>query len=281
MKKKNKLVLLIISFFPLISLLLVIKILLFLKEIMITDAYNYIVITLATILSFLFLLISFYTIYYIVYIDCSNIHNKIKCLLKVLLFSLFYIPIYVSINIITINQDLFKKIVILELVFNFYLLLPFNTKVDKIVVDKNNVVKYIAYKSRDDLFTVNLNEYYVCDKTNGSYVLSCDSDVDNSFVGIYAYKNSHLGKLNDIYNFHIKQTIDYIKEAGYDYQISMDNNITRIYYDNMQVILMSSDYDLNNDSRIDYRLIIINEFLNDDNVEKEFFKMVSSINLVE
>ena len=73
---------------------------------------------------------------------------------------------------------------------------------------------------------------------------------------------------------------EYINEAGYEYEEIIIEELVILKYDNMNVLYMGIDYDIDNDDVNDYRLIIIKEVLDYENVVSDFNELVNSIEFV-
>lgn len=281
MKKKakntNYFIIFLTSFIPCFIIILFLKLLKYLKEILIKDAYYYIALSFSSILVILLLLLSLYVIYHIVNSN-KTYKKRFKYLIILLIFNIFYIPIYIFSNIIKLKKESYPMIIMLFIILSFYILIPLKD-------DKSKDIKPIIYNSiisKNNLFTISLTDNYACSNDSGEYVISCNSDFDDSYIGIYSYEYQKHNKneLDDIYQFHLNQTISYIMEAGYLYYIEVIDNINHIYYDNnkMEVLIKYIDYDVNNDNKYDYRLIVVNEFLKKNTYLKDDFRgIINSI----
>ncbi len=211
--------------------------------------------------------------------EFSTIKNfKIACLL---LFSLFYPPIHYLFNYqkkFCFISFIFIFLDILSLVyfskaFNNYVV-RLDTKLNEKEISLTDHYDY--YFDKND-FKLNIDMDYSCNAKLGDYVLSCEDKKTDSFVGIYSYilDNYSEDELEDIYEYHLKQTIGYIEDEGYTFESNNIDSINVINYNNMTIYMSYVDYDLNHDGNKDKRLIIIYETsINDIN---NYFNLINGI----
>ena len=136
--------------------------------------------------------------------------------------------------------------------------------------------QYVYYSS-NNLFSINVDKSFRCSRDDiGDYVISCDRLDDDSFIGIYSYDASldDEEELEEKLNFHLEQTIDYILENGYTYEITNDSNIIEIDYNENTILLTESNYMV---GEAKYCLIIIKEMPKEYISYEEYQKMIDSI----
>lgn len=272
-----------ISLFPFILLLLSLKFS-FSDKFLIGGTIFWILIIILTFIFVLSFIISlFYTLDHIIY---KQDKFKVIHLILLVIFSLIYVPFYYS--FFMINE---KSIGVFVPLINILLITFFGFSIKNMYLsyslnlDKENILikDDFTYLSKDELFTIETSIDYSCDKTLGEYVVSCDNKLDDSFIGIYNYdyQDYSMGQLDEIYRFHLNQSKTYIKDAGYEYIESLDEDIDILTYNNDMCVLMKKiDYDINNDNEYDYRLIIIKEVLYNENMINDFNNLINSIQFV-
>lgn len=142
---------------------------------------------------------------------------------------------------------------------------------------KNFKIKdHYTYIAKNDLFTINVDNNFVCHNNMGDYVVACDNKKDDSFLGIYSYNKKSLsdGELNDILEYHIEQTTNYVNEHGYQANVINEGSFYRVSYSNMIILVKQVIYDIK-DNR--YCLIIIKEVSKDNLNIFDFEKSVNNI----
>ena len=274
-----------ISIFPFLLILLSFKFYFQSKFILNNTIFWILISVLGVIFIVSFIICLFYTLDHIIYKQ-KILWKKIIHFMMLFFFNIIYIPFYYG------NYFIKEKLLgyfvpiinIIVLVFfsfacNSYILKYFE-KLDKekIVLNSN-----FTYLSNDGLFTIDVLEGYTCDKTLGDYVVACDNINDDSFLGVYSYnyQDYSLVQLDEVYLFHIEQTINYITDAGYSYEIMEDDDkVIFVYNENMCIIVKKSDYDINYDKVNDYRLVIIKEVSYHDNMIDDFNNLINSIRFV-
>ena len=221
------------------------------------EMYGYLIIVLSMIFIVGFIFSLFFALD-----EIMNSKNK-KRLFLLMLFPLFYLPIYYT-KYIYKNEKYLGYIVSSANVFLITMLfLGIRTFVIDYVVaqeKKNFVISDISrYVDRNNEFSIEINNSYVCSHELGDYAISCDREEDDSFLGIYSYskKNYSQGELDDIKSYHLEQIYDYIKESNYEYNIEpVYGGITKINYSEMS-ILVRDIINYHNDKM--YYLIIVKE----------------------
>lgn len=221
----------------------------------------------------------------------NHINNQKKGLKKIIhiillfIFNIVYIPFYYGLFIAkekfiglllpVINMG---TIIVFSFASSFCMLNYFKRLDEKNIIVSND----ISYLSTNNLFTINVTSNYRCNNDLGNYVVACDNDADDSFLGIYSYNYGDYtsSQLDDIYNFHLEQTQEYIYEAGFIYEEIIVEELVILKYDNMSVLYMGIDYDIDNDLINDYRLIIIKEVPNNENIVSDFNELINSIEFV-
>ena len=241
-----------------------------------------IILSIVFVLSFIISLL--YTIEHILNLQYGFVRKSIHLIL-LFIFNMVYIPFYYGIYMVIEKAlGLFMPFVNIGTIVLFFFasnnyILDYFKKLDakNILVNTN-----YTYLSKNDLFNIKVTKDYSCNKDMGEYVISCDKEEDDSFLGIYSYsyKDYSMGQLDDIYYFHLEQTKDYIKEADYEYTEELGDKIVVLKYSDMVVLYKGIDCDIDNDGNYDYRLIIIKEVPEHDDVIKEFDELVNSIEFV-
>jgi len=271
-----------ISVFPFLLLLISLRFT-FYDKFVLNNTLFWILIIILSFIALISLIISlFYVLDHIIYYQ-----KKFKFIHLILLFifNLIYVPFYygnymVNEKLLAYFTPLFNIFVIFF--FGFTInnsFLDYSQKLD----DKNILfTNKFTYLSKDELFTINIDRDYTCKRDMGDYVIACDNNNDDSFLGIYSYKYSKysLGQLDQVFKFHLNQTKNYISEAGFDFSEVIVNDITILSYDDMDILLTYIDYDINFDGFNDYRLILFKEVLSNEKELDEFNNFISSIRFV-
>ena len=209
---------------------------------------------------------------------CSN---KKWHIILLVLFSFFYLPIYYTKYVSKDEKYLGFIICVLIIVFTYFSYNAFikrfsnwlNEAYEGSVIINDNYV----YAPVDKLFSINVSKDFRCNNHDiGDYVISCDKEDDDSFIGIYRYDviDFEEEEILDILNFHLNQSLEYIKERGYKEEINKLNDIIEINYNDMVILLTQRNYVIENDK---YSLIIIKEMPNKlENID-DFQKMIETI----
>ena len=197
-----------------------------------------------------------------------------------LLFSVFYLPIYYTNNIS--KERVFGIFVLLiDLIASFYF---YNTARNKLAsffnsIYENSVIinDHLTYTSVNKLFSFSVDNSYRCVSNMGDYVVSCDRNIDDSFIGIYSYDITDMSEeeINDLFEFHLNQTISYIEESLYTPEVDNNGEVTIINYNDMSILFTQRNYLL--EENYSYSLIIIKELPKEDLDFIEFQKMIESI----
>ena len=214
--------------------------------------------------------------------EILNSDKKWRIFLLILL-SIFYLPIYFTTNITKEEKYLGYILFILTIPLTIVTINAINTRLSLLLANlyENHVVineNYVHY-STDYLFTINVDKSYRCNREDiGDYVVSCDRLEDDSFIGIYSYDVSYdtEDEIEEKLDFHIEQTIDYIKDNNYDYELvdSENENIIQIDYNDNSILITQVNYEISNNK---YSLIILKELKKDLVNYEEYQKMIDSI----
>ena len=211
--------------------------------------------------------------------DILNSKSKWRIIL-VILFSIFYIPYYYTRHIS--KQEIYLGILIpmLSILFSIVVynlsLKKLRDYLDLLYSDSVIINENYSYTSSDNLIKIDVDKSFRCSSNIGDYIISCDRLEDDSFIGIYSYDVTDYGEdeIKDIIDFHINQTIDYIKENNYAYGIDSNDQIVRIFYNDMVILITQNNYIVDDK---DYSLIILKELPSNMLDLKEFEKMIESI----
>lgn len=208
--------------------------------------------------------------------------KKWRIILLILL-SIFYLPIYYTKYVAKEEKYLGYILFIITIPLTIITITSVNKKISMIMADlyRNYIVinENYVYRATNNLFTINVDKSYRCNSQDiGDYVISCDRLEDDSFIGVYSYDVSYDSEedIKEKLDFHLKQTIDYIKDSGYDYEI-VDNgyeNIIQIDYNQNTILISQFNYDFLENR---YSLIILKELKNELLSYEEYQKMIDSI----
>ena len=212
------------------------------------------------------------------------LHSKRKWrIIFLILFSVFYLPIYYVLNVSKTEKYLGFLLFIIGIPLT---LLAYNYTYKKLSIEMAKLFKeyvvinenYVQFSS-NNLFSIGVDKTFRCDNYDiGDYVISCERLEDDSFIGIYSYDISSddvtdtLEKLN----FHVEQTIDYIEESNYEYEI-IDNgqdDIVQIDYNENSILISQRNYEIGDN---EYSLIILKEVPKELINYKKKKKMIDSI----
>ena len=221
------------------------------------EMYGYLIIVLAVVFIVGFIFSLFFALD-----EIANSKNK-KRLLLLMLFPIFYLPIYYT-KYIYKNEKYLGYVVS---VANAFLITLLFLGVKSFVIDyvvaqetKNFVISDTSrYVDKNNEFSIEINNSYVCSHDLGDYAISCDREEDDSFLGIYSYSKNNFseGELDDIKDYHLEQIYDYIKESNYEYNIEpVYGGITKINYNEMSILVR--DIIVNHNDKM-YYLIIVKE----------------------
>ncbi len=210
------------------------------------------------------------------------LHSNSKWrILFLILLSIFYLPIYYTKYVAKEEKYLGIILFIITIPLTFLSINECNKRIlqflDKayrnyVVVNENYI-----YHDVNKRFTINVDKSFRCNNYDiGDYVISCDRLEDDSFIGIYSYDVSYdsESELEEKLDYHIQQTIDYIEDKGYRYEIISDTGIIEIDY-NTNAILISQNNYIVDDTK--YSLIVLKEVPKEYLNYEEYTKMIDSI----
>ena len=211
--------------------------------------------------------------------DILNSKSKWR-IIFVILFSIIYIPYYYTKHIS--KQEVYLGVmlpilsIILTVVVYNRAMEKFSEFVDTIYSNKVVINERYSYISNNSLIRISVDKSFRCDNNVGDYIISCDRLDDDSFVGVYSYDISDysIEEVKDIMEFHLTQTLGYIKDSGYEYDLNTDDDIIRIYYNNMVILFTQNNYIVDDKN---YSIIIMKELPKELLDINEFKKMIESI----
>ena len=202
-------------------------------------------------------------------------------IILLLTLSIFYLPIYYTKYIS--KDEKYLGYLLFAITFPLTIL-TINVSCNKLEKFLTNIYQNIyaidtnfVYYSNNKLFSIEVDSSFRCNTNDiGDYVVSCDRLRDDSFIGIYSYdiSDDDEDEIREKLDFHINQTIDYIKEKNYNYQIDDANEIVEIVYDNNVVLITQKNYILEDKK---YSLIILKEVPEINIKYNEYQKMIDSI----
>ena len=228
-----------------------------------------------------------YLYYFIVCLFCTisdiKYSNQKWNVILLIFFPFIYIPYFYGKYISQKDSLMCNIIAILNIILIIVFKITFDHSYSNYLL--NNYKKYIkinedyTYLDKSNLFTIDVDKNYVCNNDLGEYDLTCEDNNTDSFIGIYLYERDNYDEkdLLDILNFHIEQTISYIKENNYEYRLSQDK-YTIVKYNDMIVYLDSHYYEVNDTV---YYLIIIKETKTYQDNKEDFERLVKSIKFKE
>ena len=255
--------------FPFILLLAILRMINFLKS----NIYDYLIILMCLVFLWYFIVSLFYA--------SSDILNGKKInFVFLLLFSIFYLPIYFVKEVY--NKEKYLSYILFWLniiLFGIFCVFLRERIIYRIVeMEKEKIVlktKY-NYVDKNNLFTIMVDNQYTCYDDLGEYSVACENKHDDSFLGIYSYETSGFDdeELANILLFHINQSISYIEDNGYDYEVEELDNIVKIKYNDMVVLQKMENYIIGDSN---YSLIIVKEVYDYDGNIQEFQNFIESI----
>ena len=244
--------------------------------------YYYIILFASIVMVITFFWSLLYTIDDILNSDESMVFKNMKLAL-VLICSVLYVAIHYIVTYYHKYRFLSLLVLLINLITLVYFVNTFDNYNSKLeAINTRNGMSFIErydYYFDNKNFVINVDVAFNCNENAGDYILSCEDNRKDSFIGAYKYMldDHSTSDLSDIYKYHIDQTISYITDANYEYTMDKQDNVDIIKYNNMNVYITYKDYDLNHDNHDDLRLIIINE-ISDDNIDN-FNKLIDSIKL--
>ena len=252
MKLKENSFIISLSLFPFLLILIILKC----NNILQSSFYNYLILAMGIILVIAYIYAFFFAID-----EILNSQNKERIRL-LLIFPLIYLPIYYTKYIY--NDE--KYFGYGAFVLNILLIIGLYFSIKGVYLNytnslnKENIILNTTYSlmDRNKRFAIPVTNNYTCTNDLGDYVISCDNNLNDSFLGIYSY-NSELfsqGELDDILAYHLDLSFTYIEEKGYSYDIFESDDLINILYNDMAIMMKEEVYHFANK---DYCLIIILE----------------------
>ncbi len=207
--------------------------------------------------------------------------NKKWRMVFLITLSIFYLPIFYTRYVSKEEKFLGYILFLIAIPLTYLTIVSVNKKLyvefsdilSDPIVYKNMVIHY----SKNNLFTIDIDYSFRCNRGDiGDYVVSCDKLNDDSFIGVYSYDVTFDDEeeIEEKLDFHVNQTIEYIKDNGYTYEITSDDKLTRIEYKD-NVILISQNIYVLEDSA--YSLIVLKEIPKKYVSYDEYQKMIDSI----
>lgn len=238
--------------FPFLLILCILKI----NNILKSNLYSYLILFMGIIFVIAFIFSLFFALD-----EILNSDNK-KRVVLLMLFPIIYLPIYYT-KYIYKNERVFgyaTSILTIVLLSGLFFSVKTFVRDYMLNINKRDLVLVSTYDLMDKNknFTMKINNNFVCTNKLGDYVISCDDNSTDSFIGIYSYKKYSFsqGELDDIMDHHLEETIKYIKEKNYTYEVERINNFIRVTYNNMVVLMERKMHVSNNNT---YCLVIIHE----------------------
>lgn len=260
MIKKENIFIITMILFPFTLALMILRFTNLLKS----TLYNYLII----ILILIYLIFFIETLFFM--LDDILHSNKKSRLIYVFLLPIIYIPIYYFKYISQSEKVLSITIWGLSILLLVGFYFSFRKRLSDYIILKGKdsiILKDIyGYSDKNNEFTINIDSNYRCDKNLDGYVIACENLMNDSFIGIYSYKDKHFnqGKLDEIMSFHLEDIVNVIKENGYEINVDYLDKYTIINYNDMNVLLAQRNYFFPYNG---YSLIFIMEASdNDDNI---------------
>ena len=209
--------------------------------------------------------------------------NKKWRVIPLILLSIFYLPIYYTKYVSKEEKYLGIIVFVITIPLAILAINAGTVKLSKVWgrAFKNYVVineNYVQFAS-NNLFSLGVDKTFRCDNEDiGDYVISCERLEDDSFIGIYSYDVSYDSEeeITDKLDFHIGQSIDYIEENGYTYELldTGNDNFVEIDYNENAILISQNNY-MVGDTK--YSLIILKEVKKELVNYEEYQKMIDSI----
>jgi hypothetical protein len=195
--------------------------------------------------------------------------------------SIFYLPIYYTMYVAKEEKYLGYILFIITIPLTFITIKAMNNRILLFLNEayKNSVSinEHYVTNSINNLFSIDVDASFRCKKDNiGDYVISCERLLDDSFIGVYSYDvtDDDNDELYEKIEFHVNQTIDYIKEQNFAYEINDDTDIVEISYNENIILITQKTYLVGNNK---YSLIIIKEMPRYYISYDEYKKMIDSV----
>ena len=212
--------------------------------------------------------------------EILNSKKKWRMIFLILL-SIFYLPIYYTKYVAKEEKYLGYLLFVIAVPLTILTIMAGNKRLLVFFnnIYRNNVVindNYVLYSS-NKLFSINVDKTFRCNSDDiGDYVISCDRLEDDSFIGVYSYDVTleDEEEIEEKLDFHLGQTLDYIEEKGYTYEINSDSNIVSISYNENTILITQSNYLVGEKK---YSLIILKEMPKEYISYEEYQKMIDSV----
>lgn len=274
MKLKENCFILTICLFPMILLIFILRLTDFLKS-----NWYYLV---AVILSLVF----FFTFIMSLFCAVSEITNSKKWyrIWFLLLIPLFYLPIYYVKYVNKDDKYLGYLLSLINIILLVVLLPKVKDKLTNYVLEENRkdfaLKTTFNYMDKNKLFTIDVDNTYVCNTKLTGYALTCERSKDDSFIGIYVYQDKKFseGKIDDIKDYHLDDVLDTIKENNYEYSLIELDNQYLINYNDMTILFKTQLYQKDDK---EYVFVIVKECPNYDENILDFEKMIKSIEFIK
>ena len=274
MKLKENSFIISLSLFPFLLILIILKC----NNILQNSFYNYLILAMGIILVIAYIYAFFFAID-----EILNSQNKERIRL-LLIFPLIYLPIYYTKYIY--NDE--KYFGYGAFVLNILLIIGLYFSIKGVYLNytnslnKENIILNTTYSlmDRNKRFAIPVTNNYTCTNDLGDYVISCDNNSNDSFLGIYSYNNKSFnqGEFDNILLYHMDLVFQYIEEKGYSYDIVETEDLVSITYNDMVVMIKEKVYNVKDESNC---LIIIMEVpIKNQNIE-EFENIIKSIQFLE
>ncbi len=255
---------------PFIFLLAILRCINFLKQ----SFYDYIILGLLFVFFISFIISLFYALDEILH------SNKKSRFVLMLFFPFLYLPIYYSKYVSISEKYLSYSLLGLDIILSILFFFSFKTMfINYMTMDlmSNFALKTIYnYADKSNTFTIDVDKNYVCGNNLEGYTLSCENNKDDSFIGIYLYEKESFseGELDDIKSFHLEDILSIINENNYEYVVNNMDDLVKIDYNDMTVLIKQNNYINENKS---YCLVIIKEVLDYEENINDFNRMIDTI----
>lgn len=234
------------------------------------------------------IILSFVYIYFLVIClfctvsDIMNSNHKWHLVLLIF-FPFIYLPIFYGKEVSLKDLSMCKIVSVINIILLILFSGVFNKHYYNYLVNGySSMIKIddnYTHADKRNLFTIDVDKNFVCNNDLGEYDLTCEDNNNDSFIGVYLYERDNYSKsdLKDILDFHLEQTLSYIKENNYEYRLQ-NGKYTVIKYDDMTIYLKGNVYQ---DEETVYYLIIVKETKTYQDNQKDFDKLISSIKFID
>ncbi len=270
MIKKENIFIITMILFPFTLALMILRFINLLKSFL----YNYLII----ILILIYLIFFIETLFFM--LDDILHSNKKSRLIYVFLLPIIYIPIYYFKYLSKDEKMLSITIwgLSILLLIGFYFSFRKSLSDYIILKGKDDIIlrDIYGYSDKNNEFTINIDSNYRCDRNLEGYAIACENLKNDSFIGIYSYKDKRFnqGKLDDIMSFHFEDIIKVIKDSGYESNVEYLDKYTKVNYNDMNVLIAQRNYFFPDNG---YSLIFIMESSNKEDNVNDLEKVIESI----